>query len=134
MSNDLFVKRDFVMHSGGVAHWKIECDAITDSAIETLAWIIADKGKFKRVVGVPMGGIRLAVALQKYVSNEGPTLIVDDVLTTGQSMEEAKAKIGDPTAIGIVIFARNRCPSWVRPIFEMTFFNVQDTWNEAEAT
>jgi len=123
----LFVRKDFVMHGGGTAHYKIEADALTDEDIETLAWIIADKGKFKRVVGVPRGGIRLAIALQKYVSTEGPTLIVDDILTTGGSMEEAKAKIGDPTAIGIVIFARNRCPSWVRPIFEMTFFNTQDT-------
>lgn len=118
----LFVKKDFQMHSGGVGYFKIEADALSDEDIETLALIISRKGKFSRVVGVPRGGIRLAVALHKYVSSEGPTLIVDDILTTGTSMEEAKAKVGDPGAIGVVIFARNRCPSWIRAIFEMNFF------------
>jgi orotate phosphoribosyltransferase len=127
MRDALFVKKDFVMHSGNTAHWKLECDSLTDEDIETLAWIIADKGKFKRVFGIPNGGVRLADALQKYVSNEGKNLIIDDVLTSGASMEEAKEKLGWHDAVGIVIFARNRPPSWVRAIFEMTFFNVQDT-------
>jgi orotate phosphoribosyltransferase len=122
MRDTLFVRKDFVMHSGGSAFYKIECDALTDDDIETLAWIVAQKGKFSKVVGVPNGGIRFALALQKYVSQEGPTLIVDDVLTTGFSMEEAKNKIGDPRAIGIVIFARKQPADWIRALFTMTFF------------
>ena len=117
------------MHSGGIAQYKIEADALTDEDIETLAWIIAQKGKFRSVYGVPTGGTRLANALEKYKSDTGVRLIVDDILTTGASMELAKQELGWNDAIGIVIFARNRCPHWVRPIFEMTFFNSEDIFS-----
>jgi len=126
-SGTLFVKKTFKMHSGGIAHYKINCDALTDGDIEVLAWMISEKGKFSKVYGIPTGGNRLAAALQKYRTDEGVKLIVDDVLTSGGSMEETKQKLGWYDAIGIVIFARNRPPSWVRAIFEMTFFNTQDT-------
>lgn len=122
----IFVRKDFVMHSGGIARFKIDCDALTDEDIETIAWIISQKGKFKRVHGVPRGGLRLATALEKYKSEEGVYLIVDDVLSTGASMEEAKAKLNWPTAVGVVIFARSKCPTWVRPVFEMNMFDTED--------
>ena len=125
----LFVKQDFIMHSGGIASYKIDCDALSDEDIETLAFIISEKGKFSRVVGVPRGGMRLANALKKYVSGVGPTLIVDDVLTTGASMEEAREKLNDPKAVGIVIFARKQPASWIKPLFEMTFFNTEDRFD-----
>lgn len=123
---NLFQRKDFVMHSGDIAHYKIECDALTDEDIETLAWLIAQKGKFSDVYGVPKGGSRLARALQKYVSFEGPPLIVDDVLTTGNSMEESKIKLHWSNAIGVVIFARKSCPGWIKPIFEMHWINTSD--------
>lgn len=124
----IFVKKEFQMHSGGMAHYKIECDALTDEDIETLAWLIAQKGKFRLVHGVPTGGQRLADALQKYKSPEGVRLIVDDVLTTGASMEAAKAALGWTDAIGVVLFARNQCANWIRPVFEMTFFGSEDVF------
>lgn len=40
----LFQRKDFKMHSGGVAHYKIECDALTDEDLKTLAWIISKNG------------------------------------------------------------------------------------------
>lgn len=136
---NLFVKKEFRMHSGGIAHYKIECDALTDGDIETLAYIISEKAKqmtmgqleghgIGRVIGVPRGGLRLANALQKYVTaGRGITLIVDDVLTTGKSMEEAKlnSSAGDDV-IGVVIFARSECPSWIFPVFSMKWFNTKD--------
>lgn len=122
----LFQRKQFTMHSGGIAQYKIECDALTDEDIDTLAWMIAQKGKFSAVRGVPAGGLRLEKALRPFTSTEGPRLIVDDVLTTGDSMEEYKLLLGWPDALGVVIFARGRCPMWVHPIFQMHWFNTQD--------
>lgn len=134
---DLFVKKTFRMHAGGLAHYKIECDALTDGDLETLAFIISEKAKMmtmgtmegygiSRVIGVPRGGLPLAHALEEYVTpGNGITVIVDDVLTTGTSMEEARRNCGED-AIGVVIFARGKCPDWIFPIFSMNWFNTKD--------
>lgn len=125
------------MHSGGLAHYKIECDALTDDDIATLAFIIAQKGKeitreegsgIREVYGVPRGGTRLAEALRPHLDTRWGKirLIVDDVLTTGKSMETAKSNLGWSDAYGVVIFARGNCPSWIKPIFSMQWFNVKD--------
>ena len=131
--NPLFIKKDWVMHSGGKAHYKIECDALTNDDIETIAFIIAQKAAsfgqegtgIKSVYGIPRGGTRLAHALEKHIDPKGSMrLIVDDVLTTGRSMKQAKDDgKGD---VGVVIFARNPCPSWVKAVFEMHWFNTKD--------
>ena len=122
----LFIKKDWVMHSGGTAHNKIECDALTDEDIDCLAFIIAQKGKFCDIHGIPNGGVRLANSLRKFVDKEGVRLIVDDVLTTGSSMEEAKQKLGWSDAVGVVLFARGQCADWIRPVFQMSWINVTD--------
>lgn len=126
---NLFIKKEWVMHSGEISDFKIECDALTDENLETLAHLISSKFKFYRVVGVPRGGNRLAEKLRNYTidrfdaEGEDKLLIVDDVLTTGASMEEAK-HIHHPELlnriIGVVIFARGKCPDWVYPIFDMS--------------
>ena len=114
----LFKNEPIISHAGLSLLFKIECDALTDEDIETLASIISRAHKFKEVHGIPRGGIRLANALQKYLSEEGKVLIVDDLFTTGKSMEGAKSKIGgDP--LGVVIFARGACPQWIFPIFQL---------------
>lgn len=117
LETPLFENKGFVSHSGISLPFKINCDALLDEDIETLADIISKKFKFSKVYGVPRGGIRLANALEKYLSPEGPILIVDDVLTTGKSMEIFKEEIGGNGAIGVVIFARGECPKWIKPIF-----------------
>ena len=136
MRETLFRKMDFRMHSGGLAHYKIECEALTDDDIETLAWIIAQKSKqmtredrtgIRDVYGVPRGGTRLGNALMKYKDKWGSIrLIVDDVLTTGNSMQQARLDLGWCDAFGVVIFARHECPNWIHPIFSMQWFNVKD--------
>lgn len=126
LRNDLFIKQDWVMHSGGTAHYKIDCDCLTDNDIETIAFIISRKGKFSEVYGVPRGGTRLQHALEKYRTPGGVRLIVDDVLTTGRSMEEARQTKDWPDAVGVVVFARNMCPDWIKPIFQMNWINVPD--------
>lgn len=117
----LFRLSNFTSHSGLELTWKIDCDGLNTEDIETLAKVGAELvSSFGRVVGVPRGGLRLAGALQRYATS-GPTLIVDDVLTTGRSMEEERAKHSG--AIGLVIFARKEPPKWITPIFSLTSSN-----------
>jgi len=112
----MFRWKKFKAHSGDELLWKIECDALSDEDIACLAHLIAIKFSFSSVVGIPRGGLRLAKALESYAS-EGPILIVDDVLTTGNSMNEYKKKY--PGAKGVVIFARSTTARWIYPIFQL---------------
>ena len=113
----LFVQQWFTGNSGLELPWKIECDALTDDDIATLAFMLIEViPPFGEVEGVPRGGLRIADALQQYVT-EGPLLIVDDVLTTGGSMERQRA---GRDAIGAVLFARGWTMDWVTPLFTMT--------------
>ena len=109
----LFKQGKFTSHSGLVLDWKIDCDALSDEDIETIAYVASRMvGTFSGVFGIPTGGERLAKALDKYSNPRAPAqcLIVDDVLTTGKSMEEAAKKL--PPSKGFVIFARTNPPEW----------------------
>ncbi|HJS83718.1 MAG TPA: phosphoribosyltransferase [Nitrososphaera sp.] len=98
--------------------FKIDCDALSDDEVETLAWLLSKRlPSFSSVEGVPQGGLRLATAMGKFAAKEGPLLIVDDVFTTGGSMEEHRA--GRYNVIGAVLFARGPCPFWIKPLFSM---------------
>ena len=99
--------------------WKIECDDLTQMDWACLAEVISRRFLFSEVVGVPRGGLALAKALQPYCTS-GPRLIVDDVLTTGQSMEGVRRYQDD---VGVVVFARGPCPDWVYPIFRCEGWN-----------
>ena len=112
----LFQYGHFALHSGVASTWKIDCDALTDHDIDALAHMIRLLvPTFSTVEGVPRGGTRLATCLSKDGGKAlGPLLIVDDVLTTGASMEQQRA--GRP-ALGVVIFARGLAPLWVTPLF-----------------
>lgn len=115
----LFQTGDFTLHSGEKASWKIDCDALTRKDWDTLARIVAGQIDFYDVYGVPTGGSAFAEALFPYASETAKNmLIVDDVLTTGNSMYEARSKFGEHS-IGVVVFARGVPPSWVYPIFRM---------------
>ena len=118
----LFQENDFISHSGLTLSWKIDCDSLNDEDIQTLAGIIGNRYGFKKVIGIPSGGDRLASALKQYEDPElWSTLIVDDVLTTGASMEEARENLGDDMVMGVVIFSRmiaEDCPSWIKPLFQ----------------
>jgi hypothetical protein len=124
----LFQRKTFKMHSGQMTNFKIECDNLSDEDIETFAMVIAEHIVFGRVVGVPTGGIRIAKALEKYCDNDPnlPVLLVDDVLTTGKSMEEVKDELvkEEDIVIGVVLFARGPCPAWIHPVFQMWGLNV----------
>lgn len=117
----LFERRNFIGHSGDQLDFKIECDDLDYDDLETLAYIISKKFTFCKVHGVPSGGNRLATALRRY---EEPAelrhLLVDDILTTGASMEYyKKMELSDKPVIGVVLFARGKCPNWIVPLFQM---------------
>lgn len=112
----MFNLKKFVMHSGEHSFWKIECDSLTFYDWRTLASITASLvGPFGKVEGVPRGGLKLAEFLKPYAVESGITLIVDDVLTTGRSMEEQRA--GRKDCVGVVVFARGPVPEWIKPLF-----------------
>lgn len=116
-ASSLFKSGTFHLHSGELSEWKIDCDALTDDDLDTLAQMIGRRvGKFSVAEGVPNGGLRLAAALnRRFAKNDAPVLIVDDVLTTGASMEAQRA---GREANGAVIFARGPVPSWITPLFQ----------------
>jgi len=78
--------------------------------------VIAARRPFAAVRSVPRGGDRLAVALAP-LATTGPLLIVDDVLTTGASMEATRREFPNHDCVGVVIFARGPTPAWVRSVF-----------------
>lgn len=127
---NLFQHGEFTGNSGVSLPFKIDCDALSDGDIDCLARIIG--GWYKgwalgEVVGVPRGGLRLAEAVKRYVKADGhngwrPNLIVDDVLTTGESMKRLWSERYPnrySSVYGAVIFARGPCPEWVRPILTL---------------
>jgi len=122
----LFEHGDFHLHSGGRSTFKIDCNWLMDEDWCAVASLLRSLlPKYGGVVGIPTGGLQLAKEMHRGVTiselAEGktlPTLLVDDVLTTGASMEEWRAKIkGD--VIGAVVFARGSCPDWVLALFQM---------------
>ncbi len=114
----LFQLGAFQLHSGEHADFKIDCDALTDRDWDALALMVTRRvPPFDDVEGVPRGGLNLAAAIARNTARrQGPVLIVDDVLTTGASMEAQRA---GRDAIGAVIFARGPCPTWITPLFQM---------------
>lgn len=125
MTLGLFNSGIFTLASNKSSNFKIDCDYLDDYDIETLSRIIYDTAKpFGYVKGVPTGGLRLADALRKYIdTTANGILIVDDVLTTGKSMEsileETIKRTKNLNIQGVVIFARGLCPEWITPLFTL---------------
>lgn len=124
---NLFTHGEFVANSSVTLPFKVECDALTDEDIECVAQYVASTIRFRNVVGIPRGGLKLAAELGKYVGVwdhdrlddylQFPPLIVDDVLTTGDSMARMKAEMNWPDAVGFVIFDRSgirTTSSWIK--------------------
>ena len=124
----IFQKVDFKSHAGLDLSWKIECDGVSKKEWKCLAEMIMDyeKRPFQSAIGIPRGGVVLGSYLNQYSTEnpDDPILIVDDVLTTGGSMEVFKRErmFRNPTKyIGWVVFARGFPPQWCRALFQMPF-------------
>lgn len=117
---DLFQTGVFALHSGERSSFKIDCDALTDGELTTLAGLLVPRlPPYYAVEGVPRGGLRLAPIMREHRSGNptDPVLIVDDVYTTGASMEEQR---GDRWAIGAVLFARRPVTHpWIMPLWSL---------------
>lgn len=116
---NLFQLGSIELSHGVISQFKIECDALTNDDIECVAYLLEQcLPAFGNVIGVPRGGLRLASAMEKFVT-DGPLLIVDDVLTTGSSMWRYRDKYYGESTIGGVIFSRGDCPDWITPLFQI---------------
>ena len=123
----LFQATNFKSHSGLNLNWKIECDALSDDEWFTISKMIMElTPPFSKALGIPRGGVKLAKLLNEAATGneKDPICIVDDVLTTGKSMEEFLSSYSRNRdipfmAIGWVVFARVRTPEWVTALFQM---------------
>lgn len=90
-----------------------------------LAKHIAERTDFGMVQGISEECQGLVEALEKYARWEAPfnILLVDMVLTTDESMEQAKAAIPPQVhrddIIGWVVVTRAEPPAWVNDIFKL---------------
>ena len=123
---NLFQSINFKSHSGLDLEWKIDMDALDDPDWFTITKMIIEiTPPFREAVGIPSGGVKLGGLLNQHATgkDEDPICIVDDVLTTGESMEyflsQYQRNRRPFTAIGWVVFARNRCPPWITALFQM---------------
>ncbi len=121
----LFQTTDFKSHSGLDLSWKIECDALQDGEWFTLSKMIMELSPpFSKAVGIPRGGVKLGDLLNIHGTGKrtDPICIVDDVITTGESMNDFRRTKHwrEPTEyIGWVVFARTTPPDWVNVLFQM---------------
>lgn len=105
------------LSGGRQSSFKIDSDMLSDREISSAASLLARiLPPFSSIEGVPRGGLRLAYALRMMVESEGPVLLVDDVWTTGGSME---AHRDGRDAIGAVLFARGPVAPWVTALFTL---------------
>lgn len=102
----LFNHGDFPLRSGGRSSFKIDCDALTGEDFATIAAQVAGRLRWKNTVNCGGASRQFANALDVYNLPlvELPTLVVDDVWTTGATMRKELNVFG--SRIGVVLFAR----------------------------
>jgi hypothetical protein len=124
---DLFQKIDFTSHAGLDLTWKIEMDALSHREWECISHMIRELSPpFREAIGIPRGGNVLGKLLNRHGTGkeEDPICIVDDVLTTGMSMDTYREEMDierwqKSCALGWVVFARVRPPKWIKALFQM---------------
>jgi hypothetical protein len=111
---------DITLHSGRHSSFKIECDELTDAEVEAACSLLVKAlPSFGSVHGVPRGGLRMERALLPYRTS-GPPLVVDDVWTTGGSVQQfVEEKFQDREVAVAVLFARGPVPAWVVVLFTL---------------
>lgn len=108
------------LHSGIPSSFKFDCDDLSRyDCIAAAKWLVPIIGSYSMVEAVPSSSPSVrwfAHGFMGHVSSSGPVLIVDDVFTTGGTMEAQRA---GRDAMGAVIFSRGECPSWIVPLLEL---------------
>lgn len=125
----MFKFKNFKSHTGKLLSWKIECNDLSKDDIKCITNVIIHRISYQHVLCPPTKSKqlrRLIALLKHHATKEGryAYLIIDDVLTTGKSMEQEyqflqNHGIEKRLITGIVIFARNECPHWITPIFQL---------------
>lgn len=117
----------FRLHSSKWSDFKIDCDALSPQDLHAAAaWMSRNVLlPFGKVKGIPRGGVALAHEFESFIDKDAERiLIVDDVSTTGASMEMAKIGLAihnREIVIGAVLFWRGEQapPAWISPLFRM---------------
>lgn len=136
----LFELKKFTSHFGEELSWKIDCDSLTLSDLRALATLVREYSRpliSRKIVGIGRGGSHFAAALEDLNKESlnavrSGVLIVDDVLTTGKSMNEERGRcvqmgIDSGSIHGIVIFSRaKKVPDWIMPIFQLNNSFITD--------
>ena len=120
-SKNLFQLGDFTLASGAKSSWKLECDALTDADWAALAVMVHQiVGPFSRVYGVPRGGLKLSAALAPLATAGAYLpLVVDDVFTTGGSLDRFIASQQLEPCMRCVVFARGWLPWGTHAVLQM---------------
>lgn len=119
----------FESSAGITLDWKIECDKLSDQDWFCIAHMISRNYRFCIVHGVPTGGTILAEGLRGFCHVDArKVLIVDDVITTGQSMERMRKHLIEQYGVpkenirGVALFSRMRAhkiPVWIDVVFQL---------------
>lgn len=122
----LFQLGDFTLHSGQKSKFKIECDALNSDDWQALAMLVTEHvcEAASAVVGIPRGGSKFAEAIKNRIriDKSYPILIVDDVMTTGESFRPFEEMTN---RWGVVAFSRGPSPiEWVTPLFTLGDFRA----------
>lgn len=121
----LFQLGEFNLHSGAKSSYKIDCNSLNhDDIVAICDWIKKIVPSYRMVVGIPNGGIPFEIQLKSFTDPSSDTiLIVDDVLTTGKSMEKKRydlhGEFPSMKKVGVVAFARGFCPAWIECVWEL---------------
>lgn len=124
----IFQRGLFIFSSGRRSDWKVEIDKADDEDIKTLALRGIEKlDGFSKVIPVPKGksgspidnAKRIAEVLQPFAEPDNehlPVLVVDDVYTTGDSIN-AEMKLHGYNVMGLVLFAHAKPPPWINAVW-----------------
>jgi len=123
----LFAQGNFRLASGKESNWKIQGEYLCREDWRTLAMLIAERaGEFSYAYSVPTGGDILAAELNTLRTRGDDSLkclLVDDVWSTGKSMELAEGDIPRKYELERwVVFARGKLPDNVKALF--TFYDA----------
>jgi orotate phosphoribosyltransferase len=119
------VPEGITLSSGQESTFKIDCDFLSPRDWGCIAHLLVQRlPEFCAVHGVMTGGVFLQEAMEQYIKPDARYhLIVDDVLTTGDSMFAERHfycnehEVSEDQVMGAVAFLRGHTvPGWIFPL------------------